>query len=188
VLGSAAEPSVAPGDGSAEEIQRLREELRLCRLELARAREEQEAVTERQAQVRRSKAKAEKEAEILAKALSDALFRQTREHARAKWWQVGTGRVSRHEWEQVQILRQSRFFRPAWYLRENLDVARAGIEPAMHFLRKGHKEGRDPAPSFNVKRYVDKHPEVRRSGTNPLIHALEMGNTPPPKSKKKSKK
>ena len=178
-MGSARDGAEVGARDAADEVARLREDLRLCRLELAQARAEQEEVLERQAKVRRSKVRAEKESDILAKALADVLFRQTRARARARWWQVSEGpRVSRLEWEQVQVLRQSKYFRPAWYLRQNLDIARGGVEPALHFLRDGHREGRDPGPKFDVERYLDKHPELRRSRENSLIHALETGDLP----------
>ena len=173
---TAGEKSVGFGD-STSELEHLREELRLCRLELAQARADQEEVLEKQASVRRSKVKAQKESDVFAKALVDALLRETRERVRRRWWRPGRGGVSQREWAQVQILWQSKYFRPAWYLRENLDIARGGVDPALHFLRDGYKEGRDPGPKFSVKRYLDAHPEVRDQG-NPLIHAIETGTTP----------
>jgi hypothetical protein len=167
-----------PGESREQELERLREELRLCRLELAQARAAQEDALERQSAVRRSKLKAEKQAEVLAQALSDVLIRQARSRARAAWWRVADApRISRREWQQVQLLRESKFFRPAWSLRENLDVAQSGVEPALHFLRDGYREGRDPGPKFSLRRYMDKHPLLEGSRVNPLIHALENGTT-----------
>lgn len=162
--------------GDDDALLAAREELRLCRVELAQAREELEELAEDQAKVRRSRARAQKEADVLAKALADVLNRETRERARGAWWRVGQGRVSQQEWENVQILRQSKYFRPAWYLRKNLDIARGGVDPALHFLRDGHREGRDPGPKFDVEQYLEEHPEVRRSGDNPLLHFLHGGS------------
>lgn len=176
-MGSAAEePWREARAESGDDAATLREELRLCRLELAQVREEYEDVVERQARLRRSRAKAQKEAEVLAKALADVLNRETRERARGAWYRAGQGRVSRQEWENVQILRQSKYFRPAWYLRENLDIARGGVDPALHFLRDGHKEGRDPGPKFDVSGYLEAHPELKGSGKNPLLHFLATGD------------
>lgn len=175
-MGAAAEEPWHEAHATDDDAAALREELRLCRLELAQAREEYEEIAERQARLRRSRAKARKEAEVLAKSLADVLNRETRERARGAWYRAGQGRVSRQEWENVQILRQSKYFRPAWYLRENLDIARGGVDPALHFLRDGHKEGRDPGPKFDVSDYLEKHPEVKASGKNPLLHFLTTGD------------
>jgi hypothetical protein len=168
------------GDGS--ELELLREELRLCRLELARALAENEDVQEKQAKLRRARARAQREASILAKALVDVLYRETRRRARAAWWQRGQGDVTPEEWHQVQVLRQSGVFRPAWYLRRNLTVAKLAVDPALHFLRDGHREGRDPGPDFDLPAYLDEHPELRESGKNALLHALEVGDVPEPRS------
>ncbi len=160
------------------EVEMLREELRLCRLELAKVREDDESLRAGQAKQRRARIRAQKESAILAKTLSDVLYARTREQAGKPWWKRGGRGVSREEWQQVQTLRQSGIFRPAWYLRRNLSVAKLGIDPALHFLREGNREGRDPGPHFDLPAYLDKHPEVRRSGENALLHALESGELP----------
>jgi hypothetical protein len=158
------------------ELEETQDELRLCRLELAKAREELEELAESHAKVRRAQARAQKEADVLAKALSDVLNRETRERAHGAWWRVGQGRISHAEWQNVKIIRQSSYFRPAWYLRNNLDIARGGVDPALHFLRHGYREGRDPGPSFDVRQYLKDHPEVARAKQNPLLHFLLGGS------------
>ncbi len=85
--------------------------------------------------------------------------------------------MTRREWAQVQTIRQSKYFRPAWYLRHNHDVARKGVDPALHFIRNGYREGRDPGPRFSVERYLKAHPRVAKAGENALIHAIENGTT-----------
>jgi hypothetical protein len=160
----------------------LREELRLCRLELARLREADEVVQEKHAKLRRARGRAQRESAILAKALVDVLYRETRSRAKVAWWQRRRGDVTPEEWRQVQVLRQSGLFRPAWYLRRNLTVAKLAVDPALHFLRHGHREGRDPGPDFDLLAYLDEHPELRESGENALLHALEAGDVPEPRS------
>ena len=170
------EPAEQASDGAGStspepEVERLRQELELCRRELAQARAEQERIAERQSKLRRARGLAQKEAEVLGRVLAELLHRQTRETAR-RGWRPGRDRVSREEWDQVLTLRESDLFRPGWYLRRNLDVARKGIDPALHFLREGHREGRDPGPAFDVKDYVEAHPELHETGENPLLHHL----------------
>jgi hypothetical protein len=173
-------------EGADERVQVLEEELRLTRLELAKARADLEEVGQKAGKARRSRAKADREADILAKALADALVRETRRRLRLPRWMRTLDRQlpSPTEWAQVNLLRQSQYFWPGWYLRRNLDVAEAGIEPALHFLRNGYRENRDPSPNFSLRRYLKRN---RRDvgGGNPLLHALQNGEAPTVKFKRK---
>jgi hypothetical protein len=72
--------------------------------------------------------------------------------------------------DQIEVIRSCPLFKPAWYLRNNLDVVELGIDPAEHFLRVGAAEGRKPGPDFDTTAYVDAHPELRKTGLNPLVH------------------
>jgi len=51
---------------------------------------------------------------------------------------------------EIQYLRRSRAFDPAWYLRQHPDVARAQMDPAAHYIKHGEGEGRSPSPLFLV--------------------------------------
>lgn len=75
-----------------------------------------------------------------------------------------------------------RHFDAAWYLRQNPDIARAGIDPLQHFLEHGFKEGRWPSPQkrwsaqfFDPDWYLRQNPDVARAGTDPLEHFLRDG-------------
>lgn len=171
--------SDAVGADARAEVVRLREELRLSRLELAAARAAEEAAVEQQAKVRRAKARAEKASDLMSKALADVLFKQVQQQAARPWWRRGRKGASQAELDQVVLLRTSKLFRPAWYLRENPDVAKDGVDPGVHFLRDGHREGRDPGPRFDVKRYLARHPELRETGENPLLHFLRTEGEAP---------
>jgi GT2 family glycosyltransferase len=90
------------------------------------------------------------------------------------------------------------------YLRANPDVAAAGMDPLLHYLRHGREEGRaifavddgaeedarplpDPAgqaralellrdsPLFDPDFYLDRYPDVRAAGADPLQHFVEHG-------------
>ena len=39
------------------------------------------------------------------------------------------------------------YFDTKWYLAQNKDVAQAGTNPLVHYLKRGAGEGRDPSPS-----------------------------------------
>lgn len=46
---------------------------------------------------------------------------------------------------------------------------------AEHYLLHGREEGWDPSPGFETGHYLRAHGDVRRSGTNPLLHYLRTG-------------
>jgi hypothetical protein len=62
-----------------------------------------------------------------------------------------------------------------WYLAQNTDVAAAGIDPLLHYLRRGPAEGRDPNPLFDTDWYLARNPDVAAAGINPLLHYLRNG-------------
>ncbi|WP_455918362.1 rhamnosyltransferase WsaF family glycosyltransferase [Ensifer canadensis] len=69
----------------------------------------------------------------------------------------------------------SRYFDRAWYLSQHPDVKQSGMDPALHFLRYGWREGRDPSIFFDVSFYLDCNPDVKFSGVNPLYHYISRG-------------
>jgi glycosyltransferase involved in cell wall biosynthesis len=66
-------------------------------------------------------------------------------------------------------------FSSRWYLQNNPDVAAAGINPLVHFLRYGARENRDPHPLFDVSWYLEQYPDVVACGLNPLVHYVLYG-------------
>lgn len=77
--------------------------------------------------------------------------------------------------KDVRIVRSSRFFDGDWYLRNNPDVAAAGMDPAVHYLKFGAKQGRNPSKDFVGDEYLALHPDVRHCGLNPLLHYETFG-------------
>jgi hypothetical protein len=80
--------------------------------------------------------------------------------------------------EDVMVIAGSGLFDEAWYIRENPDVARSGINPLLHYVRHGASEKRAPFPGFNATRYVanaELRAPVRR---NPLAHYILNGSSP----------
>src|SRR6516162_3657426 len=75
----------------------------------------------------------------------------------------------------IRLLRNSGLFDSSWYLQQNPDVAKAGINPLRHFLRHGWTEGRDPNPIFHTNFYLMQHPDVATAAVNPLMHYLRFG-------------
>lgn len=66
-------------------------------------------------------------------------------------------------------------FDRARYLELYPDVAAAGIDPMVHYLDTGAREGRSPCEFFDSAYYLDLNPEVARSGINPLVHFSQLG-------------
>ncbi len=76
---------------------------------------------------------------------------------------------------QLYLIRTSGLFDKKWYLEHNPDVAHAKVEPAIHYLRFGGFEGRDPGPDFSSNYYLNVHEDVKKAGMNPLVHYLMFG-------------
>ncbi|BBK30816.1 hypothetical protein EDC65_1748 [Stella humosa] len=61
-------------------------------------------------------------------------------------------------------------FDPAWYLEAYPDVARSGMDPALHYWHHGARDGRDPGPSFATADYLAAHPGIDLAAIHPLEH------------------
>lgn len=74
-----------------------------------------------------------------------------------------------------KIARIKNLFDTEFYLSQNSDVSLSGFDPFVHYMMKGWKEGRDPAPFFSTKYYIEKAPDVRKAGINPFVHYVLHG-------------
>jgi hypothetical protein len=72
-------------------------------------------------------------------------------------------------------IEKSGLFSAAWYLARYPDVARAGIDPLLHYIQYGAAEGRDPSPDFSTTAYLERNSDVARAGLNPLLHYIRYG-------------
>ena len=75
-----------------------------------------------------------------------------------------------------KLIKKSGLFDPGYYLKTYADVRKADVDPLKHFCKRGWKEGRNPSAQFNTRQYLAKHPELKESGTNPLIHYINSQN------------
>ena len=80
--------------------------------------------------------------------------------------------VSREDFDAVD---NSVFFDARFYLAENPEVLAARIDPALHYLEHGGREGRDPGPFFSTAAYLAENPEVAASRMNALAHYERYG-------------
>ena len=75
----------------------------------------------------------------------------------------------------LSLIRSSDLFNSDWYLAQNPDVKNNSINPAMHYLKFGGFEGRDPGPKFSSKKYLELNEDVNKAKINPLLHYLLFG-------------
>lgn len=75
----------------------------------------------------------------------------------------------------VVAVQESGLLDPEFYLTRNPDVAAAKVDPAVHYLTHGWREGRDPSAHFSTIDYLTENPDVSSAGMNPLIHYLLYG-------------
>ena len=61
------------------------------------------------------------------------------------------------------------------YLSNNPDVVAAGLDPLVHYLRFGSREGRSPTPYFDPKGYLELNPDVAYAGIEPFFHYAVQG-------------
>ncbi len=73
------------------------------------------------------------------------------------------------------LIKRSGLFDSEYYLRNNLDVARVCVNPIMHYIRHGWREGRSPSLLFDTKWYLRHNPDVAQASINPLYHYLKHG-------------
>lgn len=72
-------------------------------------------------------------------------------------------------------IKKSGLFDPVYYLMNYPDVRRADIDPLLHFIRYGWKEGRNPSNEFDTRFYLESNPDVKNANLNPLFHYIIYG-------------
>ena len=63
----------------------------------------------------------------------------------------------------------------AFYRAVYPDIGDGDLDPVRHYVAVGWREGRDPAPWFSTRAYVEANPDVVKAGWNPLSHYLLRG-------------
>jgi GT2 family glycosyltransferase len=82
-------------------------------------------------------------------------------------------------------IKKNHLFDKKYYLKNNPDVKKSGMDPLLHYLYHGFKESRDPHPEFNTNYYLKKYKDVRDSKLNPLSHYSLYGIKEGRKTKKR---
>ncbi len=73
------------------------------------------------------------------------------------------------------MLTESDAFDPEYYLEENADVAKDGMDPVHHYLLYGWREGRNPSSAFYTSTYANRYVEPFDPGVQPLVYYLLKG-------------
>jgi GT2 family glycosyltransferase/glycosyltransferase involved in cell wall biosynthesis len=84
-------------------------------------------------------------------------------------------RAHRDLLREIALISDSDLFDQDWYKKQYLDVVTAGIDPVIHYVKFGAKEGRNPSPLFSTSGYLSQYPDVEGIGINPLTHYLLFG-------------
>lgn len=151
----------------------LRAELAAVRAELAALRQVQEQVAERETELSAARDQAERVARSLSEALADRVrIDQAGGGLGSTLSRVRQKSVTRQERTELEVLRGSSLWDPAWYLRTYPDVVELGEDPALHFLRHPYYPVRQPCPRFDIRQYLIDHPDAVEQRVNPLIHFL----------------
>lgn len=84
----------------------------------------------------------------------------------------------RKDRERAAQIAQTPWFDAAWYLEQYPDIASDPAQsqnPALHYIRMGGFEGRNPSPHFDSAFYLATNPDVVEAGLNPLWHFIQNG-------------
>ena len=74
-----------------------------------------------------------------------------------------------------EAIRKSGLFDPEHYVKTYPDVAERNVDPLVHYLEEGAREGRDPHPDFDTAFYLEQCKQRGEELANPLLHYLLIG-------------
>lgn len=77
--------------------------------------------------------------------------------------------------KEIKIIRVSGLFDEEYYLYNNPDVKKAGIDPIKHFVKYGAGEGRKPSGKFDPFIYISMNPDENLRKNNAFVHFIKYG-------------
>ena len=80
------------------------------------------------------------------------------------------------ETAEIAAIAASEVFDASWYLARYRDVAVAGLDPLLHYVRYGGSEDRWPNGYFDPAWYRQNHADLSFAGLNPVLHYLRHGD------------
>jgi|GEM_PF-779640 len=76
---------------------------------------------------------------------------------------------------EMALIRNSGLFDPVGYLAKNPDVQQSNMDPLLHYVIFGWKEGRNPSQAFDTNYYLEMNPDIKQGQINPLVHYIKYG-------------
>ena len=73
------------------------------------------------------------------------------------------------------LIKKFRLFNFAYYNKKYPNVKKSKMNPIIHYLYYGYREGKNPSTEFETSYYLKKYPQVKKRGMNPLIHYIFWG-------------
>ena len=74
----------------------------------------------------------------------------------------------------AELIRSSGLFDPDYYSGSN-EAKATGVDPVIHYLVTGEKEGRKPSRDFDPLYYAERYDDVARADVNLLLHYVSEG-------------
>ncbi len=62
-----------------------------------------------------------------------------------------------------------------YYLKNNHEIRKSRIDPILHYIYVGYKEGQKPNPQFDGNYYLNMYKDVKNLKLNPLVHYSLFG-------------
>lgn len=75
--------------------------------------------------------------------------------------------------EEKKVVKE--FFDEEYYCSTYEDIRKNNLDPLLHFMLFGWKEGRNPCAWFSTTGYAHRYGDVKLSGMNPFYHYLKYG-------------
>ena len=72
----------------------------------------------------------------------------------------------------AKLVRQSGLFDQQWYEEQYPDVKSSRMDAALHYVKFGAAEGRNPSSKFDTQYYLSHHRDAVLKNENPLLHSL----------------
>jgi len=82
-------------------------------------------------------------------------------------------KIKYRKWEK--IIRNSGYFDYRYYLFTYSDIREMDVDPVMHYIKFGAKEGRNPSENFDTNFYLKNNIDIDINKVNPLVHYILYG-------------
>jgi len=69
-----------------------------------------------------------------------------------------------------ESIKNKNLFDRDYYLKNNRNVKKSGMDPLLHYIYHGYKDNKKPNYYFDGDYYIKRYPDVNNTNLNPLIH------------------